>query len=179
MNIIPLTTPPRRGRVLLGTVASALLLGGVALTQTSIVASDGPGVIPIASPASSDAETFAGRLAIVDATAGRVELSVVEVLSGEEAREAAVLAGDLPAGEDLPNDVYIRDVPEAPRSLAIDAQADVEIVDCSGTDGCQLRPVAVADLLTATVRPLNGDAAVWSITTEGGTVTTLAEIYLP
>lgn len=48
-----------------------------------------------------------------------LSIDYAEMLTGEEARRAAVEAGDLPPGEDLPNDYYIRNVNPKKREFRV------------------------------------------------------------
>lgn len=171
------TTPTivrRRPRLAPALLAVAALLG--VLAATSLVSSaddDRP-------PASAGPDgTFTARAVDVFAASASVLLDEVEVLSGEEARRAAVDDGELPEGEDLPNDVYVRDVPGAERRVTVDPGAEVQLIACELDAPCDLAEVPLADFLQGRARASSGDHAVFTVTVEGGALVSIVEVYLP
>lgn len=109
---------------------------------------------------------------------GAIEVDLVEVLSGEEAVEAAHEDGVLePSEHSLPNDVYVRNVETKWVEVDRAADASLALYDCTTT--CQLVPVDWAAFLGGTTSAYNGDLAVYELTVADGGISELAEIYLP
>ena len=161
-----------RRRLLAALVAATLGVGAFALVD---------GGIPFSAAGAQGTDTTPGRISsarIVKFEAAGVHLDALEVLSGEAAIKAAVAAGEVEPGEGLPNDVFIDDPDDTVVWAAMSPSATVQIFDCS-TAECALAHVSFSDLAAGDVVPFNGKAAVWRVTTEGGTVVALEEIYLP
>jgi hypothetical protein len=133
--------------------------------------------LPPLDPGPDTRRVLTGRVVEVYAASASVELDPLEVLSGEEARQAAVRAGELPEGEELPNDVYLHDPDASTERYTVDPEASVEVYDCR--QGCGLVPVALADLLNGRVEPYGGRHTVWTLTLVDDRITTMAEVYLP
>jgi hypothetical protein len=176
--------------ILVGTIV--LALGAAALGIISIipvrVVSDGPGEpVPTEVAAIDDGEWFAFVTVGTD-EAGAVVLGVdlAEMLTGEPARVAAVEAGFIGEGEDLPNDFFI-DNPEATYELlAPVADAPISVIPADDTSG--LVEVGVEGLAALSDGTWDG-AAVYGIvpgtpiamevTVEDGRVASAEAVYLP
>jgi hypothetical protein len=113
-------------------------------------------------------------------------VDVAEMLTGEEARQAAVDAGVIGEGEDLPNDFFINN-PEVVLEL-VSLAPDAEITVISGTDTSQQVAIDAQRLLalyegTDTGEPVYGIVAgqpiVMDLVIEGGVVTEAHAVYLP
>lgn len=112
-------------------------------------------------------------------------LDAAELLSGEEAREAAVTDGVIEPGEDVPNDVYIRDVDDTTLVVmpASDASYELLLFDSSGS------PVAtsvtyneVADALNDAHPDVYGvfeGTIPATVVISGGEIVELTQVYLP
>ncbi|MEX0868766.1 MAG: hypothetical protein WD011_03760 [Nitriliruptoraceae bacterium] len=139
------------------------------VAQSPLPALDEPGPSPAGEPETS------GRFVALDSATGVLTLDRVEVLSGDEARDAARIDGEIGLEDDLPNDVYVRDLGER---VELDIRgAAITLVDCRA--GCEEVDVPVAALLDGSVQPFNGSAAVFAFEVVDGTVVALREIYLP
>ena len=150
---------------MLGVGALALIDGGVPFSSAGAQGTD-----------ATSKRVSNARIMSFDATG--VRLDALEVLSGDAAVKAAVAAGEIEAGEDLPNDFFIDNPDDTIVWVPMSPAATVEVFDCS-THECALAQVRLSDLVTGEVVPFNGKAAVWKVTTEDGTVVALEEIYLP
>lgn len=106
-----------------------------------------------------------------------VTVDLVEVLSGDAARDAAVAAGVIADGEDLPNDVYVDDADARTWSVPLASDVTISLVDCGA--GCELVSVSSDDWRAGEVSPWNGEHALFDLTVVDGHVRTLAEIYTP
>jgi hypothetical protein len=121
--------------------------------------------------------TYTVEIVSRDAIDRVIKVDEVSLLSGEEARAAAVEDGQLAAGEDLPNDYYLRDERERVVTLPVSARASLTVMDC--TAGCAAVPADLTAFLSGAVQAFNGSAAVFQATVTGGHVTALDEVYLP
>ncbi|MBW3663159.1 MAG: hypothetical protein KY469_08680 [Actinobacteria bacterium] len=109
---------------------------------------------------------------------GGIEVDLVEVLTGEEAADAAHEDGVLePSEPSMPNDVYIRNAETKWVEVDRAADASLALYDCTTT--CQ--PIAAdwGAFLGGTASAYNGDLAVYELTVADGEISELAEIYLP
>jgi hypothetical protein len=165
----------RTARITLGVavMAVALLLGAC-----------GDDPQPTAEPTTPPAEVEGGTLPdgehsgfLVTLDASSIELDPAEMLSGDEAVEAARAAGDLPEDGTLPNDFYIHDPDSDTVTLPVAAEPRVTVYDCAA--GCEEAEVAYEDLVSGAVRPFNAERALFRVTVAGGEVTGLSEIYFP
>lgn len=154
-------------------------LGLVQLYIDAIVAQT-----PLPAPSAVDANgdmslsdgTHLARIVRYDPPVSVVDIELVEMLVGQAAIDAARDAGVIGAGEDLPNDFFIRDI-DAP-AVSIDvAGASVEVFDCS--QGCVLVDVTRDDFLSGRRPAMNHEFAIFEIDVAQGRVTHIAEIYLP
>jgi hypothetical protein len=113
-------------------------------------------------------------------------IDVAEVLTGEEARQAAIDAGVIGEGEDLPNDFFISN-PEPTREL-LHLAPDADITVISATDPGMTIDVEVEDLqaLYEGTYPLDdvygivpGEPIAMEVTIVDGMVTAAHAFYLP
>lgn len=178
----------------LGIIIGALVLivGGVALGIISIipvrVVSDGAGdPVPTEIAAIADGDWFA-FVSVGEDETGAVVLGIdlAEMLTGEPARLAAVEAGVIAEGEDLPNDFFI-DNPETVYELVPPAD-DVRIVlipadDTAGqlvTDAAGIAAVYDGTWTGSDVYGVvPGTPIAMEITIEDGRVTEASAVYLP
>lgn len=134
------------------------------------------------STAPSPPEELFGRMAGFDLDSGALTLEPAEMLSGEEARRAAVEAGVIAEGEDLPNDFFIRDL-GADRTVRLTEETQIRLqgYDSGGS------PTLVEGDLEGFAQAYAGGFAPpeWyggeyvEVTVVGDTVTTLQQVYLP
>lgn len=142
---------------------------------------------PEPTPAITDGEWFA-MVTVGEDESGSMTLGVdlAEMLTGEEAREAAVEDGVISENEDLPNDFYI-DNPETVYEL-LHFTDDPEILVLSGSDPGQsllIEPVHLAELYegTYTGEAVYGVAPrepiAMNVSVFDGEITRTAMVYLP
>ena len=111
----------------------------------------------------------------------RISIDYAEMLTGEEARVAAVEAGDLPPGEELPNDYYIRNVNPQKREFTVSATAPIT----TATFGGGMDEPVTWDQFKSfwSASPPEGGAHLhempWWIERVDGEVVSIAEQYLP
>lgn len=111
----------------------------------------------------------------------RIRFDLAEMLTGEEANEAAVEDGVIAPGEPVPNDYYIRNENPKLRKLPIADAAKVKIVnwdDCCDSIAGDLDQVAEAFATGATDGLYRSISPFW-ITVKDGVVVKLEEQYLP
>jgi hypothetical protein len=142
---------------------------------------------PEPAPAIADGEWFA-MVTVGEDESGSMTLGVdlAEMLTGEEAREAAVEDGVIGEDEVLPNDFYI-DNPEIVYEL-LRFTDDREILVLSGNDPGQslrIEPAHLAELYkgTYTGEPIYGVAPgvpiAMNVSVLDGEITRTAMVYLP
>lgn len=171
-------TPTRRRRVLTPALVGFLLTVSLVTACGSDDTSDASSpTTSSTTPAATDERVVTARLVGIYAASASIELDEVEILTGDEARRAAVEAGDIDEGEDLPNDYWIRDESDATERLTVDPEATVTLYDCSG--GCEPVAVDLGAFLRGEAQPYGGDHPIVEITVRGGMITSLAEVYLP
>lgn len=174
--------PPADTRVRVLAGAGVLFLSaalvGVVLTR----AEAGGGADP--PPALPEGESFA-FITGVDASGLLVDLA--EMLSGEEARRAAIEDGVILEGEDLPNDFYIRNhamtswlstLGEEAVYTVLTFDADGQIVE-SEISHSSLRALWDDPEQAADVYGFAPDSFPVTLTVEDGLITGLAQVYLP
>ena len=110
-----------------------------------------------------------------------LKIDYAEFLTGEEARQAALDAGEIQPGEDLPNDYYIRNVNPMLREFAI--SASVAITTATRAGGMD-EPASWAEFLSFWGPAPAGGAShlkdmPWWIVRTGNVVHTIDEQYLP
>mgnify|MGYP001039290046 CR=1 FL=1 len=114
-----------------------------------------------------------------------LSIDYAEFLTGEEARQAAIDAGDLEPGEDLPNDYYIRNVNPKKREFTVSASVDIRTsTRWEPNDGWEA-PCTWEDFVGFWgPGPLpDGDSHLhsvpWWIIRDGTEVTSIQEQYVP
>ncbi len=115
-----------------------------------------------------------------------VTIDLAEILTGEEARKAAVDAGVIEEGEDVPNDFFIFDPEDDVEILDLADSAVIEVI--SGTSPETYLTIdadTLASLFNGSYsgEPVYGISpgmpAPMNITIEDGFVTTIESVYLP
>jgi hypothetical protein len=163
-------------------VAFTVLLAVVALAaacgddDTTAAGSTSSGPAPEA-PVEGDQRELTARIKEIYTASASIEFDELDILTGEEARQAATEAGEIEPGEDVPNDVWLRDDDDATERVTVDPAAVVWIYDCTGA--CERVQVDLGAFLRNEILPYGGDFAVWEITITGGMITSLLEVYLP
>jgi hypothetical protein len=114
---------------------------------------------------------------IVDRDGDVLTLDLVELLSGEEAIEAARADGVEGIEDGLPNDYYLREGEAQAVTVRLADSVEIELVDC--TDGCGLVPVTRADFVAGDVPAYGGPNPIVHVTITGGEILRLEEQYLP
>jgi hypothetical protein len=111
-----------------------------------------------------------------------ISIDYAEMLTGQEAVDAAIAAGDIEPGEDLPNDYYIRNTNPEKRQFEV---SDTVAVTTSTWHGEMDNPVTW-DVFKSfwSVSPPDDEAAFlrdspWWIERTGQTVVKIDEQYLP
>ncbi len=145
--------------------------GDIAATGSNL-----PGLAPEA-PVEGDQREVTARIKEIYTASASIEFDELVILTGEEARQFAIEAGEIEPGEDVPNDVWLRDANDATERVTVDPVAVVWVYDCTG--GCERVQVDLGAFLRHEVQPYGGDFAVWEITITGEMVTSLLEVYLP
>ena len=138
-------------------------------------------------PALPDGEMFAMVTVGSDETgATTLGVDVAEMLSGEEARAAAVEDGVISEGEDLPNDFYIENDEHVLELLHL--SDDPSILVISGNDTGQLIEIDVDMLWQLWNGDYNGEPIYgivpsvpipMDVTVANGVITSLEMVYLP
>ncbi|MDH3729819.1 MAG: hypothetical protein OES13_01650 [Acidimicrobiia bacterium] len=134
-----------------------------------------------------------------------ITLDYAEFLTGEEANDAAIADGDIPQGETVPNDYYIRNVNPRLRTFPVSSDAIVALIGFfyegdhgSGIDGINVTTTEWASLYIESQRciaedfppecaDLGGDGWGWYgggylpywVLIDNGTVVEIEEQYLP
>lgn len=171
-------TTKRNVRVTAGLLLSIVLAACTAAADPSE---------PEPTPAIADGEWFA-MITVGDDESGSMTLGVdlAEMLTGQEAREAAIEDGVIGEDEDLPNDFYI-DNPEIVYEL-LRFTDDPEILVLSGNDPGQsllIEPAQLGELYegTYTGEPIYGVAPgapiAMNVSVLDGEITRTAMVYLP
>jgi len=183
-------------RVLListGAIATAVAAIAAYVPVSRSAADAAPGTDPPAGvphPALPDGELFAWVTLASNSADDHVVLRIdpAELLTGQAAHDAAVDAGVIAEDEELPNDVFIVDLDDATRTVAVDDDATVTV---------QVAP-ADAPLTTITVPTdrlydifggaidggavygvVPGEPLPMRLTIAQGTVTAAEHVYLP
>lgn len=120
-----------------------------------------------------DGRHFGYLVGAEQAAAGRTVLlfDLAQWFEGDEADRAAQEDGAVGPGEEIENDVYIRNDNDRIRRVAVDPRVAVTVVDCDA--GCENRP---ADLAALLARPQ--PTPVW-LGVSDGLVLAADEQYLP
>lgn len=113
-------------------------------------------------------------------------LDLAEILTGEEARKAAVDAGVIEEGEDLPNDFFIDDADNKVETLTLADDAVIKVLSAMTPetyltiDAATLESIFNGSYQGEPVYGIGPDqAAPMDITVEGGVVTIVESVYLP
>lgn len=115
-----------------------------------------------------------------------ITIDLAEILTGEEAREAAVDAGVIEEGEDLPNDFFIDDPDDEIETLNLADNTVIKVL--SGTtpetyltiDASTLESIFNGSYTGEPVYGMGPDLpAPMEITVEDGLVTIIESVYLP
>ena len=111
-----------------------------------------------------------------------ISIDYAEMLTGQAAIEAAIAAGEIQPGEDLPNDYYIRNTNPALRQFQV---SDTAAITTSTWQGVLNKPVTWAEFTSFwSPTPPDQEAAYlkdspWWIERDGQTVVKIDEQYLP
>jgi hypothetical protein len=110
-----------------------------------------------------------------------LRIDYAEMLTGQEAIDAAVAAGFIQPGEDLPNDYYIRNTNPQKRTFEVSSPIDITT---STWDGVMEKPVNWGQFLSFwSSTPPDGAAHLhevpWWIERDGPVVIKIDEQYLP
>lgn len=112
-----------------------------------------------------------------DRSAASIELDEAEMLSGEEAIDAARDDGQLPPDGELPNDFYIDDDSAAVTVLPVSQDVTVSLYVC--TAGCELRDVDAQAFLRGEIDAYGGDEPLVNVEVRDGAVVSIEEVYMP
>lgn len=113
-----------------------------------------------------------------------MSIDYAEMLSGDEAKEAAIEAGEIAPGEDLPNDYYIRNVNPQLREFRVSSSAVITTVTYSSTGPDEPQPVTWAEFVSfwSDSPPAGAEhlrLVPWWIERDGDEVVSIAEQYRP
>lgn len=108
------------------------------------------------------------------------------LLTGDDAREAAVEDGVILPGQDLPNDLYIRNGEPGPLSIGV-ATDVVTVLTFDASGNVTETEIGLAQLATAfggehigvPIYGLESDAFPVTLTIEDNVVTAITQVYLP
>lgn len=115
-------------------VASLLVLALSACAERVVSEPDVTDPEPEPVPALADGEWFALITVGEDETAAvTLGVDVAEMLSGDEARQAAIEDGFIAEDEDLPNDFYIRNPDEAMELLQFTDSPEITLISSQDT----------------------------------------------
>ncbi len=142
---------------------------------------------PEPEPALPDGTVFA-MVTVGSDESGETTLGVdvAEMLSGEEARDAAVADGVIEEGEDLPNDFYIDNDETEYELLHLSDDAEIRVI--SGTDTGQMISIGEEQLIELwegdyAGEPIYGIVAsvpmAMNVTVADGVITEAEAVYLP
>ncbi len=111
-----------------------------------------------------------------------ISIDYAEMLTGQEAVDAAVAAGEILPGEDLPNDYFIRNTNPAKRQFEVSDPVDITTSTWHGEMNLPVTWAQFKSLWSAT--PPDAEAAYlrdspWWIERDGQTVIKIDEQYLP
>lgn len=115
-----------------------------------------------------------------------VTIDLAEILTGEEARRAAVEAGVIEEGEDLPNDFFIHDPDDKIEILTLADDAVIKVLSAMTPETYLSIDAATLESLfngSYTGEPVYGISpdvpAPMDITVEDGLITSIESVYLP
>jgi hypothetical protein len=110
-----------------------------------------------------------------------ISIDFAEMLTGEEAKKAAVEAGEIAPGEDLPNDYFIRNVNPKKREFTVSESA---VITTATLSGGMDEPATWSEFKSFwTASPPTGAehlrAMPWWIERQGNEAISIVEQYLP
>ncbi len=113
-----------------------------------------------------------------------ISIDYAEMLTGDEAVAAAIEAGEIAPGEDLPNDYYIRNINTQLREFTVASSAPITTVTFGGSGPDEPQPVTWAEFMSfwGDSPPAGAEhlhLVPWWIERDGGKVVSIAEQYLP
>lgn len=176
----------RRGRqaTILGLALVALIAVGALAWFNDWLTISQPGEVANPPTALPDGEQFV----FIKGVAGTdLVVDQAEMLSGDEARQAATEDGVIQPGEDLPNDFYIRNKDESTVIIGVSAGSTPQVLTF-GSDGQITETDISYDLFTAALRGesvpveiygVSSDAFPVTATVKDGEITALSQVYLP
>jgi hypothetical protein len=110
-----------------------------------------------------------------------ISIDYAEMLTGDEAKAAAVAAGEIQPGEDLPNDYFIRNVNPQKRQFSVAASASITTATFGGGMDEPVTWTQFKSFWSASP-PAGGEHLhdmPWWIERDGNKVVSIAEQYLP
>jgi hypothetical protein len=110
-----------------------------------------------------------------------ISIDFAEMLTGEEAKKAAIEAGEIAPGEDLPNDYFIRNVNPKKREFTVSSSVAITTATLAGGMDEPATWVQFRSFWSASP-PAGAEhlrAMPWWIERDGGKVISIAEQYLP
>lgn len=110
-----------------------------------------------------------------------ISIDYAEMLTGQEALEAAIAAGDIGPGEDLPNDYYIRNTNPAKREFQVAGSAQITTSTWQGGMNNPITWAQFKSFFSATPPEdaLHMRDSPWWIERDGPVVIRIDEQYLP
>ncbi len=149
-------------------------------------ASDDDGPLSSAETRTADgrirAMGFIGRV-WVDGGVRYIEIDYAEMLTGEEANDAAVAAGEIAPGEEVPNDYFIRNINPMLRTFRVAETATITRWDFSSPSGIAETPITWDEFIGFWTGTDDASrmhrASPWWIERRGDLVEVLEEQYLP
>jgi hypothetical protein len=111
-----------------------------------------------------------------------ISIDYAEMLTGDEAIAAAVAAGDIAPGEDLPNDYFIRNTSPQKREFVVAPSASITTATFGG--GSDQQPASWSEFMSFwSDSPPEGAEHLhdvpWWIERDGKVVVSIEEQYLP
>ncbi len=178
----------RKNRVWLVALAATLGLAACGTEPAPTTLTTAPGTLPVETSSTTvpagglgDGETFAW---VKGLTGDGLLVDPARMLTGEEARRAAVEAGVIEEGEDLPNDFFILDESDATSVVPIASAAEFALLLFE--DGSPVETpvdyaefVAVLDGSNPDVYGVVDGVIPATVTIEEGQVTGVVQTYLP
>lgn len=183
LGIVPIIVLAVLG--LLAVLVVVTVLGGLAWFSTGSGQDEPrPATSQVPAVAIPDGETFAYVTEVAD---GSLTADPALLLSGDEARQAAVADGVIAPGEDLPNDFYIDNPEPGPLSIGAADDVDVTVLIFDSSGAITETDITLADLAVAFTGDYPGVAIYGlvagefpvTLTVENGIVVDVEQVYLP